>query len=181
MAWIYYRNVLNTQRQCWRIYLWFKLVYWRNLINKWLGLFLGYWGRSQFLLSLFYLSTFNTILFKGREFLIGLKLYLLRYHFISNFKKDKKIFMSMYLVFTIVYCYVFQGLNLSILVVSKTDPVHTWYLALLKQKMICHFYEVYDSFLSYFKKLMFGNNTSRLSLEATIFLDKRKFWIKWTI
>jgi hypothetical protein len=36
-----------------------------------------------------------------------------------------------------------------------------------------HFYEVYDSFVSSFKKLMFGNGTSRLSLEATTFLDKR--------
>jgi hypothetical protein len=35
------------------------------------------------------------------------------------------------------------------------------------------FYEVYDSFISSFKKLMFGSGTSRLSLEVTTFLDKR--------
>jgi hypothetical protein len=36
-----------------------------------------------------------------------------------------------------------------------------------------HFYEVYNSFLSSFKKSMFGESTSRLSLEATSFLNQR--------
>jgi hypothetical protein len=85
---------------------------------------------------------------------------------LSNFKKDKKFYMSAYLVFAIVYCHVFQGLHLSRQVDSKTNPVHTWYPSLWKQKVMYHFYEVYDSFLSSFKKLMFGNNTSRLSLEV---------------
>jgi hypothetical protein len=51
---------------------------------------------------------------------------------LSNFKKDKKFYMSAYLVFIIVYCHVFQGLHLSRKVDSKTDPVHTWYPSLVE-------------------------------------------------
>jgi hypothetical protein len=40
---------------------------------------------------------------------------------LSNFKKDKKFYMFVYLVFAIVYCHVFQGLNLSRHFDSKTD------------------------------------------------------------
>jgi len=36
-----------------------------------------------------------------------------------------------------------------------------------------HFYEVYDSFISSLKKLIIGNGTSILSLDAATFLDKR--------
>jgi hypothetical protein len=36
-----------------------------------------------------------------------------------------------------------------------------------------HFYEVHNAFIYVFKKLIFGPKTSRLSLEATTFLDKR--------
>jgi hypothetical protein len=55
----------------------------------------------------------------------------------------------------------------------KTDSVHTWYPSLWKQKAMYHFYEVYDSFMYSFKKIMFGNSASRLSLEVATFLDKR--------
>jgi hypothetical protein len=41
---------------------------------------------------------------------------------LSNFKKDKKFYMSAYLVFAIVYCHVFQGLNLARQVDPKVDP-----------------------------------------------------------
>jgi len=37
---------------------------------------------------------------------------------LSNFKKDKKFYMFSYLVFTIVYCHVFQGLTLA----RQVDP-----------------------------------------------------------
>jgi hypothetical protein len=36
-----------------------------------------------------------------------------------------------------------------------------------------HFYEVYGFFVSSFKKVKFGNGTSRLSLDIVTFLDKR--------
>jgi hypothetical protein len=48
-----------------------------------------------------------------------------------------------------------------------------WYQALWKQKATYHFYEVYNAFVSSFKKLIFGPKTSRLSLEASTFLDKK--------
>jgi hypothetical protein len=38
---------------------------------------------------------------------------------------------------------------------------------------MCHFYEVYDSLVSSFNKLIFRAITSRLSLEVETFLDKR--------
>jgi hypothetical protein len=36
-----------------------------------------------------------------------------------------------------------------------------------------HFYEVYNSFVSPFKKLVFGSSTSILSLKVTTFMEKR--------
>jgi hypothetical protein len=43
----------------------------------------------------------------------------------------------------------------------------------VEEEVMYHFYEVYDSFISPFKKLMFGNGTSRLTLGMVTFLDKR--------
>jgi hypothetical protein len=43
----------------------------------------------------------------------------------------------------------------------------------METKAMYHFYEVNNAFISSFKKLIYGPNTSRLSLEATSFLDKR--------
>jgi hypothetical protein len=48
------------------------------------------------------------------------------------------------------------------------------YQALWRQKVIHCFYEVYNDFVSEFKKLLFGEDTSRISLEASIFLDKNR-------
>jgi hypothetical protein len=48
-----------------------------------------------------------------------------------------------------------------------------WYPALWKHKTTYQFYEVYNSFVSFFKKILFGMKTSILSLEETTFLDKR--------
>jgi hypothetical protein len=92
---------------------------------------------------------------------------------LSNFKKDKKFFMFGYLVFTIIDSHEFQGLHISKQVDLMTDPFYTWYLDLWKQRAMYHFYEVYNSFLSIFKRLMFGENTSRFSLEAASFLNQR--------
>ena len=48
-----------------------------------------------------------------------------------------------------------------------------WYPGLWRQKASYYLYEVYNEFVFVFKKLVFGENTSRLSREATIFLDKK--------
>jgi hypothetical protein len=79
--------------------------------------------------------------------------------------------MSRYLVSAIVNCHEFQGLHLSKQVDIKVDLVYTWYLALWKQKAMYHFHEVYNSFLSSFKRLLFGNNKGRLSLETPSLLE----------
>jgi hypothetical protein len=86
-----------------------------------------------------------------------------------NFKKDKKFYMSMYLVFSIIDSHEFQGLHLSKKVDLMKNLFYTWYPYLWKKREMNHFYEVYNSFLSSFKKLVFGESTSRLSLEATSF------------
>ena len=47
------------------------------------------------------------------------------------------------------------------------------YQALWRYRYTYYFYEVYNEFLIVFKKLLFGENTTRLSLEAMAFLNKR--------
>jgi hypothetical protein len=50
------------------------------------------------------------------------------------------------------------------------DPVQFWYPALWKHKAPYNFYEVQNAFLSTFKKLVYGPNTSRISIEVVSFL-----------
>jgi len=92
---------------------------------------------------------------------------------LSNFRKDKKFYMPAYLIFTIVYYHVFEGLHLSKKINYKIDLIHTWYHALWKQKSNVPFLWSLWFISIFFQKVMFGNNTSRLSLEETTFLDKR--------
>jgi hypothetical protein len=81
--------------------------------------------------------------------------------------------MASYLIFSITYFHVFKGLTIRKRVDCKIDPVTMWYQALWRQKATYYFYEVYNEFVIVFKKLLFGENTTRLSLEATTFLNKR--------
>jgi hypothetical protein len=48
-----------------------------------------------------------------------------------------------------------------------------WYLTLWNQKTAYHFYEVYNSFISSFNRLIHGSSASRLSLEDASFLEKK--------
>jgi hypothetical protein len=48
-----------------------------------------------------------------------------------------------------------------------------WYQALWKQKVVHHFYEFYNDFVSVFKKFLFGEDTSRISLELSSFLNTK--------
>ena len=101
------------------------------------------------------------------------------YSQLSNFKKNKRFYTSSYLIFVITYCHVFKGLSVGRRVDCKIDPIPMWYQSLWKQKATYHFYEVYNAFVSSFKKLIFGPKTSRLSLEASNLLEKRgplKVW-----
>jgi len=88
-----------------------------------------------------------------------------------NFRSEKKIYRVSYLVFSIMHCHVFKGLSVGKRVKSKVDPVTMWYQALWRQRVIYFFYEVYNDFVSEFKKRLFGEDTSRISLEASNFLD----------
>jgi hypothetical protein len=53
------------------------------------------------------------------------------------------------------------------------DPVTMCYQALWRKNVAHYFYEVYNEFIYVFKKLVFGENKSRLSHEALTFLDKK--------
>ena len=112
---IYCHNVSKTWWQFQRIYQWYKLVNWRNLIKKWLGFLLWYLDRNQMLLSLVYLSIFSIILFKEREFLTSQKSYLLRFHFsyqiLRRIKNSTCLYIWYFLLYIVMYfkdC-IFQG------------------------------------------------------------------------
>jgi hypothetical protein len=85
----------------------------------------------------------------------------------------KKFYMSSYLIFTVTYSHIFNGLPLAKKVNCKFDPMQMWYPVLWKQKGAYHFYEVHNAFISSFKRLIHGPNTSRLSLEVASFLDRK--------
>jgi hypothetical protein len=93
---------------------------------------------------------------------------------LTNFKIEKKFYMSSYLLFVITYCHTFEGLNLAIRVRVKVDTVTIWYQSLWRHRVGHHFYKVYNNFVSEFKKLVFGEDTSRLSLEASSFLKGKE-------
>jgi hypothetical protein len=59
---------------------------------------------------------------------------------LSNYKRDKKIFMASYLVFSIVYCGQFPNLTISNRVNCEIDPVTFWYQALWRHKTSIYFY-----------------------------------------
>jgi hypothetical protein len=92
---------------------------------------------------------------------------------LSNFKKNRIFGMSGYLVLVIIDGHEFQCLHLSKKFDLMTDLVYIWYPYLWKKRSMYHFYEVYNSFLYIFKRLIFRENTSRLSLEAASFLNER--------
>ena len=81
-----------------------------------------------------------------------------------NFKVEKMFYMASYLIVSITYCHTFKGLSIGKRVNSKFDLVTMWYQALWRQKVFHYFYEVYNDFVSEFKRFLFGEDTSRLSL-----------------
>jgi hypothetical protein len=93
---------------------------------------------------------------------------------LTNFKIDKRFYMSSYFIFAITYCHTFEGLNISWRVKIKVDPMTMRYQALWRQRVNHHFYEVYSDFVSKFKKLLFGEDTSQLSLETLAFLKGKR-------
>jgi hypothetical protein len=92
---------------------------------------------------------------------------------LSSFKKEKKFYMSSYLVFAIAHCCQFPKLSLSKKVNWEFDPVTFWYQALWKHKASHYFYEVFNDFVSVFKVLLLGEDAPRISDQATRFLDRK--------
>jgi hypothetical protein len=90
-----------------------------------------------------------------------------------NFRNEKKFFMAYYLIFSITYYHIFKGLSIGKRVNCKVDPITIWYQAPWRQNVIHDLYEVYNYFMYAFKKLVFRENTSILSLEASAFLDTK--------
>jgi hypothetical protein len=81
--------------------------------------------------------------------------------------------MASYLIFAIVHFCQFPNLTISKRVNCEADPVTFWYQALWRLKTPLFFYEVYNDFVSVFKKLFLGGNTPTISVEATKFLEKK--------
>jgi hypothetical protein len=92
---------------------------------------------------------------------------------LSHYKKDRKLFMASYLIFSIVHCSQFPNLTISNRVNCETDLITFWYQALWRHKTPMFFYQVYNNFVSFFKILLLGENNSRISYQATIFLEKK--------
>jgi hypothetical protein len=92
---------------------------------------------------------------------------------LSQYKKDKKFFMSSYLVFAIAHCCQFPKLSICKKVNCEFDPVTFWYQALWRHKASPHFYEVFNDFVSVVKELLFGRDTPRMYDQASKFLDRK--------
>jgi hypothetical protein len=92
---------------------------------------------------------------------------------LSSYKREKKFYMSSYLVFAIAHSCRFPQLSLSKNVNCEFHPVTFWYQALWKHKASHYFYEVFNGFLSVFKVLLLGEDAPRISEQATSFLDKK--------
>jgi hypothetical protein len=90
-----------------------------------------------------------------------------------NFRSEKKLYMASYLIFVITHYHIFKGLSVGKRVNSKIDPMIMWYQALWRNKVMNYFYEVYNDFVSEFKIFLFGEDTSRILLEASTFLNKK--------
>lgn len=94
---------------------------------------------------------------------------------LNNLKKTHKFYMDSYLIFVIAYGHVFEDLPWEKHVDFKLEPVYVWYSILYRHKSQYSFNPVHKNFISEFKRLIFEQSTSRLSLEVTSFLTGK--WI----
>jgi hypothetical protein len=87
--------------------------------------------------------------------------------------KEKKFFMSSYLVFAITHCCQFSRLSVCNKVNCEFDPVIFWYQTLWRHKASQHFYDFFDDFVSVFKGLLFGKDAPQMYDQASKFLDRK--------
>jgi hypothetical protein len=92
---------------------------------------------------------------------------------LSQYEKDKKLFMSSYLVFMIAHYCQFPNLSICKKVNFEFDPVTFWYQSLWRYTTSLHFYEVFNDFVSVLKDLLFGIDAPRMSAQSSKFLDRK--------
>jgi len=78
--------------------------------------------------------------------------------------------MTSYLICVISYGHIFEYLSMEKTDDFNMDPIYACYSSLYRHITQYNFYLVHNKFISEFINLIFGPNTSRLSLEATTFL-----------
>jgi hypothetical protein len=100
---------------------------------------------------------------------------------LSQYKKDKKLFMSSYLVFAIAHCCQFPKLSICKKVNCEFDPVTFWYQALWRHKASLHFYEVFNDFVSFLKDCCLEKIPQEYLLRLVNSWIKRGLWSKWKI
>jgi hypothetical protein len=71
--------------------------------------------------------------------------------------------MTTYLVFSIVYCNVFEVLPLKGNVDTDNIPILFWYPVLWKHKAPFHFYIIHDRFLKEFKHVLTREEPKRIT------------------
>jgi hypothetical protein len=81
--------------------------------------------------------------------------------------------MASYLIFTITNCCQLPNLTINKRIKCEADSITFWYQELWRHKTPLFFYEVYNDFVLVFKKLLFGESTSRISFKASKFLEKK--------
>jgi hypothetical protein len=92
---------------------------------------------------------------------------------LSQYKNEKKLFMSSYLVFTIGHCCQFLRLFMCKKVNCEFDLIIFWYKTLWRHKSSQHFYDVFNDFVSVFKGFLLGKDTPQMSDHASKFLDRK--------
>jgi hypothetical protein len=123
---------------------------------------------SRMILYILYFTVKEQAIFHcGKLISIEISSQLLQY------RRQKKFFMSSYLIFVVANCYPFPGLSMCKKLNSEFDPV-TFSCQILWRHDACqHFYKVFNDFVSVFKALIFGKYFPRLSGQLTIFLDRK--------
>jgi hypothetical protein len=92
---------------------------------------------------------------------------------LPQYKKEKKLLMSSYLVFAIAHCCQFLRLSMCKKVNCEFNPVTFWYQTLWRHKASQIFYEVFNDFVSVFKGFLFGRDTPQIYEQASKLLDRK--------
>jgi hypothetical protein len=81
--------------------------------------------------------------------------------------------MTSYLIFAIDYCHIFKDLLRERSAEFKMEPVFVWYPTLWRHKAQYNFYPGHKKFISEIKKLIYGLDTSIMSLDVASFVSEK--------